>query len=161
METMTFGFYIFHLLNIFLIVFAAVFAYDRYMEYKLKDLDMGQDIVFSIDEDGIKFFNNIESDLDFSDSNEEDKEEHSDSKSKQDNVNHPKHYNKFSQEVIVTIGEWLNGYEDGYVAYCIGNTLKYLSRAPYKHETPLEDLKKAQWYLNEAIEIAERGGLDE
>lgn len=68
-----------------------------------------------------------------------------------DVVNHPSHYTQGKFEVIEVIEEITGGYSDGYVAYCVGNTIKYLARAPYKHDTPLEDLKKAQKYLEFAI----------
>ena len=72
----------------------------------------------------------------------------------EDMVAHPPHYNKFSVEVKDTIKEWVEGYKDAYVAYCIGNVLKYLSRAPFKGSM-LQDLKKASFYLTEAIKEIE------
>jgi len=39
---------------------------------------------------------------------------------------------------------------DCFTEYCEGNVIKYLHRWRYKNGT--EDLKKAQWYLNEMIE---------
>lgn len=38
--------------------------------------------------------------------------------------------------------------------YCKGNILKYLWRFRYKGK-PLEDLKKAQWYLSRLIDHME------
>ena len=73
----------------------------------------------------------------------------------EDMVEHPPHYNKFSVEVKDTIKEWVEGYKNAYVAYCIGNVLKYLSRAPFKGNM-LQDLKKASFYLTEAINELER-----
>ncbi len=58
-------------------------------------------------------------------------------------VNHPSHYNQGPMEVIDAIeglGLCFNG----------GNCLKYIARYQYK-ENPLEDLKKAQWYLQRLI----------
>lgn len=69
-----------------------------------------------------------------------------------DNINQPSHYNSGKIEVIEIIEELASKYNDGYVAYCLGNTEKYIHRAPFKHESPLEDLKKAAVYLNYAIE---------
>ena len=66
-----------------------------------------------------------------------------------DMVNHPSHYNYGDIEVIDYINQVTNGYKKGHVAYCIGNVVKYVSRAPFKNG--LEDLKKAKWYLDEAI----------
>lgn len=68
-----------------------------------------------------------------------------------DKVNHPSHYNYGDIEVIDYIRQVANGYEKHpYPAYCIGNVIKYISRAPYKNG--YEDLQKAQWYLDSAIE---------
>ena len=35
-------------------------------------------------------------------------------------------------------------------SFCLGNVLKYLSRAGKKDGDGLSDLKKSQWYLNKA-----------
>ena len=68
-----------------------------------------------------------------------------------DKVNHPSHYNYGDIEVIDYIKQVTNGYANHpYEAYCIGNVLKYISRAPFKNGK--EDLEKAQWYLNAALE---------
>ena len=69
-----------------------------------------------------------------------------------DTINSPAHYTNAKFETIEIIEEITQGYEDGYVAYCVGNALKYLSRAPYKHEEPTEDLRKAGKYIAFAIE---------
>jgi hypothetical protein len=64
------------------------------------------------------------------------------------NVNHPNHYNQGKIEVIDAIEEWGLGFNDG-------NVVKYVSR--YKHkERPLEDLKKAKWYLEREINRLEK-----
>ena len=70
----------------------------------------------------------------------------------QDAVNHPNHYTQGKFETIEVIEEITRGYDDGYVAYCVGNALKYEARAPFKHDTPLEDLRKAAKYLAFAID---------
>lgn len=60
-------------------------------------------------------------------------------------IDHPSHYNIGTIETIDYL-ESLGIAED----FCVGNTIKYLSR--YKHkEKPLEDLKKALWYLGRVI----------
>lgn len=64
-----------------------------------------------------------------------------------DMVNKPKHYNKGGIECIEYIKQQLG---DCFTEYCEGNVIKYLHRWRYKNGT--EDLKKAQWYLNEMIE---------
>lgn len=72
--------------------------------------------------------------------------------SSSNNVNHPLHYNHGGTETIEVIKERLsenqwNAYEGG----LLFNVYKYIDRAPYKGKL-LEDLKKAQWYLNKLIE---------
>lgn len=65
-----------------------------------------------------------------------------------DSVNHPKHYTTGAYEVIDVI-------EDAKVNYHLGNVLKYILRSEHKNESPLEDLKKARWYLNRHIKNLE------
>jgi NTP pyrophosphatase (non-canonical NTP hydrolase) len=63
-------------------------------------------------------------------------------------VNHPDRYNKGGIEVIDIIRAYtadLNGKE----AFDIGNAIKYICR--YKDKNGVEDLKKAIWYINDAI----------
>jgi hypothetical protein len=64
-----------------------------------------------------------------------------------DMVNSPAHYNKAGIETIDII-QSVTG--DGFEAYLQGNILKYMCR--YKYKNGLEDLEKAQWYLNRLIE---------
>ena len=75
---------------------------------------------------------------------------------KSDAVNHPSHYGKGRFETIEMIEEITKGYANGFVAHCVGTAVKYESRAPFKHDTPLEDLRKARKYLEFAIEHLER-----
>lgn len=61
-----------------------------------------------------------------------------------DSVNYPAHYNRFPVEVI-EFTEQLD--------FNKGNAVKYLARAGYKEGVDeLEDLSKAAWYVNRAIE---------
>jgi len=69
--------------------------------------------------------------------------------SKVDMVNHPSHYNFGEVEVIDYINQVCSSYKNGTVAYCIGNVIKYVSRAPFKNG--IQDLEKAKWYLDYAI----------
>jgi hypothetical protein len=66
------------------------------------------------------------------------------------NVEHPSHYNQAGIEAIEAIKASLG---DGFPDYCKGNVMKYLWR--YKYKAGLEDLKKAQVYLNWMIESIE------
>ncbi|MBU5266270.1 DUF3310 domain-containing protein [Virgibacillus proomii] len=72
-----------------------------------------------------------------------------------DAVQHPSHYTHGKYETIDVIEDVTSGYGDGYIAYCVGNAVKYLYRAPFKHESPLEDLRKAAKYIEFAIKRAE------
>lgn len=65
-------------------------------------------------------------------------------KSISDAVNHPAHYKTGGIETIDFI-------EAKDLGYHLGNVVKYVTRADHKGNK-LEDLKKAQWYLNRAIE---------
>lgn len=69
-----------------------------------------------------------------------------------DNVNHPSHYTQGGVEVIDIIAQITRGYSDGFHAYCVGNTLKYLARAPHKHAEIDEDVRKAAKYLEFIID---------
>ena len=64
----------------------------------------------------------------------------------EDVVNHPPHYNKGGIEAIDYIEQQLS---EGFKYYLVGNVYKYLHRWEYKDG--LQDLKKAQWYLNRMI----------
>lgn len=61
-----------------------------------------------------------------------------------DNVNHPAHYKVGGIETIDFI-------EAKNLGYHLGNVVKYVTRADHKGNK-LEDLKKAQWYLNRELE---------
>lgn len=37
----------------------------------------------------------------------------------------------------------------------LGNCIKYLWRSALKHKTPVDDLKKARWYLDREIQRVE------
>jgi hypothetical protein len=63
---------------------------------------------------------------------------------KSDSVNHPAHYKVGGIETIDFI-------EAKKLNYRLGNVIKYLTRADHKGNK-LEDLKKAQWYLEREIE---------
>lgn len=65
-------------------------------------------------------------------------------------INHPPHYGggKNPYETIKVIEAWNLG-------FCLGNTVKYISRAEKKRNA-VQDLEKALWYL--AREVKKRGG---
>lgn len=61
-----------------------------------------------------------------------------------DPINSPTHYTAGGVETITFI-------EAKNLGYHLGNCVKYISRAGLKNPEPLEDLRKAQWYLNREI----------
>lgn len=70
---------------------------------------------------------------------------------KDDAVNHPAHYADSKIEVIDYI-------EDKNLGFCLGNAIKYISRAGKKKDDgrdvidkEIEDLKKAMWYIDRRI----------
>lgn len=68
----------------------------------------------------------------------------------EDMVSHPKHYKECSLESI-EIMQLLLG-KDGVINFCLGNCYKYLHRHLHKGK-PEEDLKKAMWYIDKAVEL--------
>lgn len=67
-----------------------------------------------------------------------------------ENVDHPAHYQTDDGiETIDVIEAFTKGLE-GIEAVCTGNILKYVCR--WKKKNGVEDLKKAQWYLDKLIE---------
>lgn len=71
-------------------------------------------------------------------------------KSGPDMINHPPHYKQGRLEVIDII-------EDQQLCYHAGNAVKYILRHRHKGQ-PVEDLKKAVWYLNRLIQKYEKVG---
>ena len=65
-------------------------------------------------------------------------------------VNNPYHYNKKGSECIAAIEASMTNKE--FKGYLKGNIIKYEWRYTYKGK-PLEDLEKAQWYLEKLIKI--------
>lgn len=74
---------------------------------------------------------------------------------KYDDVQNPQHYTDSKIEVIDYI-------EDKNLGFCLGNVIKYVSRAGKKHsadktdkEKEIQDLSKAKWYLDRRIKELE------
>ena len=67
---------------------------------------------------------------------------------KPDPVNAPVHYNAGSIECIEAIEESMSA--DSFRGYLKGNCMKYLWRYSYKGKS-LEDVQKAQWYLQKLV----------
>ena len=67
-----------------------------------------------------------------------------------DMVNSPVHYADKKIEVIDYIRDTLT--HEGFIEYCGGNVLKYVSR--WRKKGGVEDLKKAQVYLGWMIDAA-------
>ncbi len=70
----------------------------------------------------------------------------------EEQVHHPNHYGgDTTYETIKVLAAWGLG-------FLLGNTVKYISRAGKKGDPSklLEDLKKARWYLDKAIERIEK-----
>jgi len=60
-----------------------------------------------------------------------------------DPINHPAHYRFGKFEVLDVIDDWKLGFYEA-------NIIKYVARAKHK-DNEIEDLKKAQFYLNRLI----------
>jgi len=70
-----------------------------------------------------------------------------------DLVNNPPHY-QGEVEAIDSIKASMS-YE-AFKGYCQGNALKYVIR--YNRKNGVEDLRKAQWYINRLIKEIEKNG---
>ena len=63
----------------------------------------------------------------------------------------PPHYKQAGVEAIDIIEHVVSLYKDyPSMAYNVGAALKYLLRAPIKHPSPTDDLKKAAWHIERA-----------
>lgn len=69
-------------------------------------------------------------------------------------VNHPDHYQSETGLETIDIIEAVTFDLKGVEAFDIGNAIKYLCR--FTKKNGLEDLKKASWYLNHAIDHIEK-----
>ena len=74
-------------------------------------------------------------------------------KMEKDVVNSPPHYNTGGIECIDYLKDNMSW--EGYTGYLEGNCKKYMHRWRYKQK-PLEDLKKARWYLDRLISELEQ-----
>lgn len=75
-----------------------------------------------------------------------------------DPVNHPAHYTSSGGiECIDALEALVQGYKDTQDASEAWQVVKYVWRAPLKGR-PLEDLKKARWYLDRIIGRLEHAG---
>lgn len=76
---------------------------------------------------------------------------------KKESINHPTHYGgQQNPYEAIKIIEALD------LGFCLGNTVKYISRAGKKDPTKeLEDLRKARWYLDREIQKLEHKALGE
>ena len=70
---------------------------------------------------------------------------------KYDSVNSPPHYNCGEIETIDYIVDVLG--TRGAADYCHGNVLKYLGSRLHRKNDPVENSKKAQWYLTKMIDL--------
>ena len=61
------------------------------------------------------------------------------------------HYDKYQIKPIAALKDWLS--EEEYRGYLRGNAIKYQIR--YRDKGGAEDLRKAQWYLNELLKLEE------
>ena len=70
---------------------------------------------------------------------------------KEDVVNHPSHYETGKFECIDVMQEVFG--KESVQNFCMCNAFKYIYRT--KRKNGLEDVKKAQWYINKYIELEE------
>ena len=75
---------------------------------------------------------------------------------REDAVNHPPHYTTGGIETLDVIRAKMSS--DRFQGYLMGNVLKYLLRCEYK-EKRIEDIKKAQFYLNVLVEEMDKNAI--
>ena len=71
-----------------------------------------------------------------------------------DMINHPAHYKAANGLEVINVIEAFTAKLTGIQATDTGNIIKYICR--WKEKNGLEDLKKAQWYLDHLINIIEK-----
>jgi hypothetical protein len=112
-----------------------------------EDLDKAIDLVLnsSTDEDIIRRIAELKKSKDLDKAHDTDKLKEALS----DSVNSPSHYTDGKIEVIDYI-------EDKKLGFCLGNAIKYISRAGKKDkDKEAEDINKAIWYLNRYLKQLE------
>lgn len=71
-----------------------------------------------------------------------------------DVVNHPDHYKSATGLETIDVIEAFTNDLVGLEAVCTANAIKYICR--WKKKNGVEDLRKAQWYINKLIEKVEK-----
>ena len=74
-----------------------------------------------------------------------------------DNVNHPSHYEANTSIECIEAMELMFDFYD-VQQFCLCNAFKYIWR--HKHKNGLEDLDKAQWYINHAVQLYIDNGIE-
>lgn len=75
------------------------------------------------------------------------------SENKKEMINHPEHYGgDTAYECIKVLKAWNT--KEEFIAFCKNNAIKYLCRLG-KKDDELQELKKALWYLQEAVKYLE------
>ena len=74
-----------------------------------------------------------------------------------DNVNHPSHYEASTSIECIEAMELMFDFYD-VQQFCLCNAFKYIWR--HKHKNGLEDLDKAQWYINHAVQLYIDNGIE-
>lgn len=71
-------------------------------------------------------------------------------RTKADQVDHPSHYAGKYECIDVMVDVFGPEYVQ---AFCLCNAFKYLYRCMKKHEAPVEDIEKAEWYLTKFLKL--------
>lgn len=66
-----------------------------------------------------------------------------------DLINNPPHYTRFTIEPIDVIEDWD-------LPPHLAAVVKYIARRDLKHDSPIQDLEKAEWYLARYIAFVKR-----
>ena len=74
---------------------------------------------------------------------------------KNNSVNHPLHYQSKTGLEVIDVIEAFTADLHGVTAFDTANVIKYICR--WQAKNGVEDLKKAQWYLDHLINYIEKG----
>lgn len=74
-----------------------------------------------------------------------------------DNVNHPSHYEASTSIECIEAMELMFDFYD-VQQFCLCKAFEYIWR--HKHKNGLEDLDKAQWYINHAAQLYIDNGIE-
>ena len=124
-----------------------IYCNDGFIEYLEQEIKVNESDLKDVDAEPIDTnVEDIDEQIDRKEVKEKVLDEVKEESVENDPVNHPSHYTDTKIEVMDYI-------EDKGFNFALGNAVKYISRAGKKDKNKtIQDLEKAEWYLNREIE---------